>query len=63
MNYIQRALDSPDLLDYFSYPQYGEKMHKKVLEALGSQKRHSNLMKRRNSGTDEHLEISEFHQI
>ena len=38
-------------------------MRKNFLEALGSQKRRSDLMKRRNSGTDEHLEISEFHQI
>ena len=38
-------------------------MRKTISEALGSEKRHPNLMKIRNPGADEHLEISEFHQI
>ena len=32
MSLIQRALDSPGLVDYFSYPHHGQKVRKKFLE-------------------------------
>ena len=32
MRFIQRALDSPGLVDYFPYPHHGQKVRKKFLE-------------------------------
>ena len=34
MDLIWRALDTPDVVDYFSYPQYGQEEREKVLEAF-----------------------------
>ena len=34
MSLIQRELDSPGLVDYFSYPHHGQKVRKKYLETF-----------------------------
>ena len=48
MDLIQRALDTPDLVDYFSYPHHDQKVHKKVFRGSWRQKLHSKVMKVRN---------------
>jgi len=37
MNLIERALDSPGLVDYFSYPHHGQKVRKIFLESFEGQ--------------------------
>ena len=34
MRFIQRTLDSPGLVDYFSYPHHGQKVRKKGFRAI-----------------------------
>ena len=48
MDLIQHALDTPDLVDYFSYPHHDQKVHKKVFRGSWRQKLHSKVMKVRN---------------
>ena len=48
MGMIQRALDSPGLVDYFSYPHHGWKVRKKVFRAIWRQKFASKMRKVRN---------------
>ena len=48
MSLIQRALDSPELVDYFSYPHHGWKVRKKVFRAIWKHKLASNMRKVRN---------------
>ena len=33
-----RALDTPDVVDYFSYPQHGQQMREKHFRGIWSQK-------------------------
>ena len=48
MSFIQRALDSPGFVDYFSYPHHGWKVRKKVFRAIWRQKLASKMRKVRN---------------
>jgi len=48
MSLIQRALDSPGLVDYFSYPHHGWKVRKKDFRAIWKQKLASKMRKVRN---------------
>eukprot|EP00493_Phyllostaurus_siculus_P020795 UN21120 len=34
MDLILRELDTPDVLHYFSYPQHGQQVREKILEAF-----------------------------
>ena len=34
MDLIQRALDTPDVADYFSYPQLGQQVREKILRGI-----------------------------
>ena len=48
MSLIQHVLDSPGLVDYFSYPHHGWKVRKKDLGAIWKQKLASKMRKVRN---------------
>ena len=45
---LQRALDTPDFVDYFSYPQHGQQVCKNFFRSIWSQKLHLELRKLRN---------------
>ena len=34
MDLIQRALDTPDVVDYFSYPQHGQQVYEKLFRGI-----------------------------
>ena len=48
MDLILRALDTPDVVDYFSYPQHGQQVREKHFRGIWSQKLHSKLRRLRN---------------
>ena len=48
MGLILRALDTPDVVDYFSYPQHGQQVREKHFRGIWSQKLHSKLRRLRN---------------
>ena len=48
MDLILRALDTPDVVDYFSYPQHGQQVREKHFRGIWSQKLHSKLKRLRN---------------
>ena len=34
MDLIQRALDTPDVVDYFSYPEHGQQMRETIFRGI-----------------------------
>ena len=48
MDLVLRALDTPDVVDYFSYPQHGQQVREKHFRGIWSQKLHSKLRRLRN---------------